>query len=170
MTRYSDRFGYPPEPELPPTYGELHGAVRAELAWAPATTVRCPNAELIRRYWRIGRSISEWQQRERFGRHLYARLAADLAAEFPDHKGYAAGNLRAMQRLAEAWPDGIGLRAVGRLPWRHILVLIDSDLTTAERDFYALRTVEYGWSRNVLIRMIEIDLHHHETPPLPDES
>ncbi|MCF2528386.1 DUF1016 N-terminal domain-containing protein [Yinghuangia soli] len=162
MTRYPDTFSAADEPELPPTYGELHGAVAAEVAYAPIGKVIGPNPDAIRRYWRIGRAISMWQLREHAGQRLYERLARQLAREYPDRKGFSAGALRNMQSLAEAWPEGLGLRAVTRLPWGHIVVLLDDTLTRAERDFYAGRTVEYGWSRNVLIHMIDIDLHSRD--------
>jgi predicted nuclease of restriction endonuclease-like (RecB) superfamily len=61
-----------------------------------------------------------------------------------------------MRSFAEAWPDQLIVQqAVGQLPWGHNLVLLSKLKTTDERLAYAQKTLEHGWSRNVLVMQIE---------------
>ena len=49
-------------------------------------------------------------------------------------------------------------QAVGQLPWGHNLVLISKLKSTQDRLAYAQKTLENGWSRNVLVMQIEMRL------------
>jgi hypothetical protein len=66
-------------------------------------------------------------------------------------KGFSRANLMYMRAFAEAWPDEpIVQQLVGRLPWGHNLVLLTKLKAREERQKYAERAIEHGWSRNVL--------------------
>lgn len=53
----------------------------------------------------------------------------------------------------EAWPEeAIGQQLAARLPWFHNCVLLDKLDRPAERVWYAKASIEYGWSRKVLVR------------------
>lgn len=45
-----------------------------------------------------------------------------------------------------------------RLPWRHVSVLLDRLKTRPERDRYAAKAAEEGWSRGVLEHHIKVGL------------
>ena len=49
-------------------------------------------------------------------------------------------------------------RSVARLPWGHITILLGKLDARAERDWYAERAAENGWTRNVLERHIKVNL------------
>ena len=80
---------------------------------------------------------------------MVTSLAADLQREFPDQRGWSRSNLLYMRRAAEAWPteEEFVHHVGGRLPWRHVTVLLDRLKTREERDWYAASAAEYGWSR-----------------------
>ncbi len=46
-----------------------------------------------------------------------------------------------------------------QLPWKHHCLLLEKLDTPADRLWYAAKTVEHGWSRNVLALQIEAGLH-----------
>jgi len=58
------------------------------------------NAELVRLYWEIGRTILLRQETEGWGTKVVARLAADLKEAFPTMKGFSSSNLKYMRFYA----------------------------------------------------------------------
>ena len=48
------------------------------------------------------------------------------------------------------------------IPWGHNVVLLEKVKDPAERLWYARKTVENGWSRNVLVHWIESDLYERQ--------
>ena len=122
------------------------------------------NTELLRLYWQIGAVIIERQRTAPWGSKVLNQLSADLRAEFPTAKGFSLANLKYMRRFAEAWPDkdAIGQRAVGRLPWGHVIELLEK-LDDAElREWYSAKDIAQGWSRPVLAHQIKTELHLRE--------
>lgn len=91
------------------------------------------------------------------------QLAKDLKAAFPDMRGFSPRNLKYMRAFAEAWPDGIFVQqAAAQLPWFHLCTLLDKLRANADREWYATKAVEHGWSRNVLAMQIETHLHERQ--------
>lgn len=117
------------------------------------------NRELIQLYWQIGEDILARQRAQGWGSKVIERLALDLRKAFPEMKGFSRTNLLYMRAFAEAWPDPqIVQQAVGQLPWGHNLVLLSKLSSADERLAYAKKTIEHGWSRNVLTLQIESSL------------
>jgi len=64
-----------------------------------------------------------------------------------------------MKQFAETYPSSeIIQQPVGRLPWGHIVVLIQKVKNELARDWYAMQAIENGWARDTLIRSIQSDL------------
>ena len=59
-----------------------------------------------------------------------------------------------MRALAQAWPEDFVQQAAARLPWGHVLVLLDKLRTRQERDWWVLAAGEHGWSREVLTHQV----------------
>jgi len=51
---------------------------------------------------------------------------------------------------------------ISKLPWGHLVTLMDKTPEMAERQFYAQKAFEESWSRNVLINKIETKLFHRK--------
>jgi predicted nuclease of restriction endonuclease-like (RecB) superfamily len=100
------------------------------------------------------------QERDGWGASVVDALSRDLRAEFPDQRGWSPANLRYMRRVARVWPaeDEFLQRNVGELPWGHVVDLLDKLSTREDRDWYAARAVEEGWSRAVLQHEIKMGL------------
>ncbi len=121
------------------------------------------NRELIGLYWQIGHDILERQERQGWGAKVIDRLASDLKAAFPDMRGFSPRNLKYMRAFAEAWPgDTFVQQAAAQLPWFHLCTLLDKLKLNTEREWYAAKAIEHGWSRNVLAMQIETRLHERQ--------
>ena len=124
------------------------------------------NKELIALYWQIGRDILDRQQQQGWGAKVIEVLSRDLKSAFPELKGFSRANLMYMRAFADAWPDfqdeSIVQQAVGQIPWGHNLVLLSKVKDREQRLLYVQKTIEHGWSRNVLVHQIESKLIERE--------
>lgn len=144
---------------LPADYAPWLAQIKARVQAARTRAVLAVNAEQVRLYWDIGRAILEKQEQEGWGTKVLARLSLDLRNTFPETKGFSVTNLKYMRRFATECPNlKIGQQLADQLPWFHIVVLL-TDLTDPdEREWYAAKAIEHGWSRNVLALQIEQNL------------
>ena len=143
----------------PEGYADWLVALKHRIHIAQQRATLAVNRELILLYWQIGVDILARQAEQGWGAKVIERLAHDLRHAFPDMKGFSRTNLLYMRAFAAAWPDqAIVQQAVGQLPWGHNLVLISKLKSAEERLAYAQKTLENGWSRNVLVMQIETHL------------
>ncbi|PCJ67308.1 MAG: hypothetical protein COA58_03030 [Bacteroidetes bacterium] len=136
------------------------------------------NAELLRLYWEIGKTILEEQNLSGWGAKVIESLSSDLRTEFPDFKGLSVRNLKYMRSFAKSYPEfskvqqGAALfkipsnqsftfvqQLAAQIPWGHHQVIMDKVKTSKERLFYIERCVENGWSRNILKEQIVSQLY-----------
>lgn len=147
----------------PQGYDDWLNALKERIRTAQVRAALAINQELILLYWQIGHSILEQQRQEGWGTKVIERLAKDLRKEFPNVKGFSRSNLNYMKAFAEAYPDEtIFQRSVGKLPWRHNMALLDKLKTQEQRLWYAEKTIENGWSRDVLVYQIESNLFQRQ--------
>ncbi|HEY9881657.1 MAG TPA: PDDEXK nuclease domain-containing protein [Leptolyngbyaceae cyanobacterium] len=140
-------------------YKDLFNGLKKRIRAAQVRAAMAVNQELILLYWQMGREILIRQQEEGWGSKVIERLAKDLKREFPDISGFSRSNLMYMRSFAEAYPDeAIVQRSVGQLPWRHNIALLEKLKDTQERLWYAQKTLENGWSRDILVMQIETNL------------
>ncbi len=62
------------------------------------------------------------------------------------------------QNDAQPVLDIILQQHVAKLPWGHICILNDHLKSQEERFFYAVKTAENNWSRNILLNQIDSGL------------
>ncbi len=147
-------------PSGPSGYAELLQDIKERVRRAQHRAALSVNRELVLLYWRIGGDILRRQREEGWGARVIDRLSADLRRAFPEMKGFSARNLRYMRKLAETWPDeSIVQQVVAQLPWGHNVRILDYVKDPSEREWYARQTIQYGWSRSVLVHQIESDLY-----------
>jgi predicted nuclease of restriction endonuclease-like (RecB) superfamily len=121
------------------------------------------NRELVLLYWQIGREILTRQQQQGWGAKVIDRLAKDLRQEFPEMKGLSPRNLKYMRAFAEAYPEeSIVQEVLAQITWYHNIALVEKLKSSEERLWYARKTVEYGWSRNVLVHQVESRLYQRQ--------
>jgi predicted nuclease of restriction endonuclease-like (RecB) superfamily len=114
-------------------------------------------------YWQIGSDICQRQEKQGWGAKVIDRLSHDLRVAFPKMKGFSRANLMYMRSFAKNWSqDDIVQQAVGQLPWGHNLALLTKLKERKLCIAYAQRTLEHGWSRNVLTMQLETKLIERE--------
>ena len=145
---------------VPVGYDQLVQDLKTRIREAQVRASLAVNRELVMLYWNIGRAILEEQQRHGWGAKVIDRLAADLRREFPNMSGFSPRNLKYMRRFAEQWPDdAIVQEALAQITWYHNIALLEKLESNDLRLWYARKTVNNGWSRNVLVLQIESGLH-----------
>ncbi len=118
------------------------------------------NSVMVMLYWDIGRRILHKQAEQGYGTKVIDRLAADLREAFPEMRGFSPRNLKYMRAFAAAWPDREVVQAsLAQVTWYHNLTLLEKLTTTEDRLWYVAKTVEHGWSRNILAVQIESRSH-----------
>lgn len=153
----------PPTSDAPPEYAVWLADLKARIQQQRLRVVLASNAVMMLLYWDIGRSILNKQSTQGWGSRVIDRLAADLREAFPEMKGFSPRNLKYMRAFAAAWPDlEIVQRSVAQLSWRHNLVLLEKLSGTDERLWYAAKTLEHGWSNNILAFQIEAQAHRRQ--------
>jgi predicted nuclease of restriction endonuclease-like (RecB) superfamily len=143
----------------PDGYTEWLVDLKSRIHSAQQRAALAVNRELVLLYWQIGRDILARQAEQGWGAKVIERLAHDLRTAFPEMRGFSPRNLKYMRAFAEAWPDPEFVQqAVAQIPWGHNLVLLDRLSTETERSWYAAKSIEHNWSRNVLVMQIETRL------------
>lgn len=133
------------------------------------------NREMLRFYWSVGRDIVARDAENVYGSSFYKHLSQDLKDAIPESDGFSRQNLQYMKKMYllynkvnENCQQVVGIsenetnEILFSIPWGHHCILIDKyfeikDTKTAL--FYINKTVEEGWSRNVLKSFIETNLH-----------
>lgn len=150
-----------PSPES--DYALFLDSLKQRIRTAQVKAALAVNRELILLYWQIGCEILARQEEEGWGTKVIERLAKDLKREFPDIKGFSRTNLLYMQSFAKAYPDEqIVHQTGGQIPWKHNCVLLDKVKDPQQRFWYIQKTVENGWSRDILVMQIETGLFQRQ--------
>lgn len=143
----------------PEGYADWLVELKAQIHDAQQRAAQALNLELVVLYWKIGNAILERQDRQGWGARVVDRLSQDLRSAFPQMQGFSVRNLKYMRAFALAWPDLQFVQQVlHKLPWGHNLVLLDKLPGPQTRKWYAAKTIEHNWSRNVLVMQIETRL------------
>lgn len=149
--------------EISASYAELLSNLKERIRSAQVKAALSVNRELVLLYWHIGQEILTRQAKENWGSKVIDRLAVDLRREFPDMRGFSSRNLIFMRGFTEAFFDkSIVKQLVSQIPWGHIIRIMQLVKDPDERTWYVRKTIENGWSRNVLVLQIENDLHNRQ--------
>lgn len=149
-----------PAGEMPADYAAWFTEIKTRIQGERLRLVLASNSVMVLLYWDIGRRILQKQAEQGYGTKVIDRLAADLREAFPEMKGFSPRNLKYMRAFAAAWPDAeLVQRTVAQLTWGQNIALLEKLDKAEDRIWYAARTVEHGWSRNVLGLQIEGQAH-----------
>ena len=137
-------------------------------------------------YFQIGRTIVKKQEKEEWGTKVIEKLAQDLRSEFPQMKGFSTRNLKYMRKFADNYPNLLltkgadeivqqpvaqienvhfindKLGAFLNIPWGHNLIILEKVSDKEQRLWYARKTIENGWSRNILLLQIKSNLYQRQ--------
>lgn len=142
--------------DMPSDYAVWLAEIKARVHGERLRTVLAANAAMVLLYWDIGHSILQKQSEQGYGTRVIDRLAADLRTGFPEMKGFSPRNLKYMRALAAVWTDRqVVQRYVAQLTWGQNITLLEKLSSAEERLWYAAKTIEHGWSRNMLAVQIQ---------------
>lgn len=137
------------------------------------------NNELLKFYWSLGKDIVEHKMENTYGSDFFLNLSLDLQDKLPGVKGFSPRSLDYMKRfyMLYSHSDAILPQPVAKseddknlpqvvakfiftLPWGHHRYIIDKCKGDALKAFFFVRkSVENGWSRNVLLNFLDTDLY-----------
>ena len=138
------------------------------------------NQEVLRFYWELGRDIVERDAENHYGSKFYSSLSHDLKAEIQNATGLSERNLRytkkfyllcedvvqTLQQVVADSKEQILQQVAAKmfmLPWGHHLLLMDKFPHHPEKTwFYICEAVSEGWSRNVLLNVLDTDLYERK--------
>ncbi len=147
----------------PQDYDDFLRGLKERILSAQVKAALSVNRELVLLYWYIGREILTRQQQQGWGAKVIDKLAADLRQAFPEMKGFSARNLKYVRAFAQAYPDEEFVQQlVAQIPWGHNVRILDAVKDSEERKWYVEQTIQYGWSRNILVHQIESGLYHRQ--------
>ncbi|MGM9842981.1 MAG: YhcG family protein [Muribaculaceae bacterium] len=139
------------------------------------------NRELLRYYWELGKDIEEKQVENKYGSKFYATLSRDLRHEMPEVEGLSETSIRYAKRfyslynqqfkilpqVVEESGESNSPQLEERLytdlfsvPWGHHRYIIDKCSDDSNKAlFYIRKTIENGWSRDVLLNALSTKLY-----------
>lgn len=118
------------------------------------------NIALMHRNWTIGNYInsnSEW------GSSFLENLSRDIKSEFPNTTGFSERNLRYMKKFASIFEeDDIDEYGLAGLTWYHHKALMGKAKNKEQYIWYTERTIQNGWSHDVLEMQLDSDLYSRQ--------
>ena len=142
-------------------YFDVLESIKEKIKNAEYRAVLGMNREQIFLFWNIGRIIIE---NNKYGNSFIENLARDIKSEFPNVKGYSVRNLRYMRKFAAMFDDIENLQVpLADLTWYHLQTLMDKISDESIYLWYAAKTLENGWSRNILLYQIETKSFERQT-------
>lgn len=155
---------------LPENYPMFLEEVKARIQQSQIKAAVAVNQELIKLHWWLGKEIVNRQETEKWGSQVINRFCKDIQSGFPGLKGFSRSNVFYMRTFFKSYE--IVQQAAGQLesppdfclniPWWHNVILIDKLKDLQEREWYARKTIENGWSRSMLELWIESGLYHRK--------
>jgi predicted nuclease of restriction endonuclease-like (RecB) superfamily len=108
----------------------------------------------------LGREICEKQKKAEWGDGLIDQLAKDLSAEFPGMKGFSRTNLFFIKKWYLFYrANEIVSQVVRQIPWGHNREIIMKCADIESASFYVYKTIQFNWSRAVLVMQMESRLY-----------
>lgn len=142
-------------PNAPTDYPTIVSALVKEVRDSQMRVYVTANHELVMLCWTIGRAILD--NEDAHTDYLEDRLAYDLREAFPHMELFKPKHLFHMRELAHTWPAEFDFErsAASRLPWDHLVLLLDLLDNSADRASFADLTLQHGWSRETLRKELE---------------
>lgn len=131
------------------------------------------NYELLELYWGIGKDIVAKQKHAKWGDAFLTTMSKDLQRAFPDMSGFSVQNLKSIRYWYKFYnSEENGLQPVSQMelvenmvksiPWGHNQRIMYKCGNVQEALFYVQKTMDNGWSRNVLEHQIDSGLYNRQ--------
>ena len=144
-------------------YIEVISSLKTKIKEVQLKAAISVNKELMHLYWHIGTTIIGKQQESDWGSGFIEKIAKDLRSTFPEMRGFSLTNVKYMVKFAKEYPDFlISQQVVDQIPWGHNMLILYRLDNIDSRIWYVKKTIENGWSRNVLLHCIDSDLYERQ--------
>lgn len=145
------------------------------------------NSEVLRFYWSLGRDIVTLKAESKWGSKLMKNLSRDLKTQVPDATCFSETNLLYMKNFYLLFPlneftpqlveqiDNINNDLVTQqlveqlgvdifaIPWGHYRYIVDKCRNNQSAAlFFVKKTLDEGWSRDILLNFLATDLYERE--------
>ncbi|MEI8018191.1 MAG: PDDEXK nuclease domain-containing protein [Schlesneria sp.] len=166
---------------VPADFLNLLHEIKTRVQQAQTRAILAANTELVQLYWDIGSLIDQRQKYEGWGAGVIPRLSRELQNELPEIKGFSERNIKLMVQFAHEYPDAFstpasigqptvaqlpaipnGQQLVAQIPWAHNVLLMQRIKDIDARLWYMQQALVNGWSRNVLLTMIQSKAHRRQ--------
>lgn len=131
------------------------------------------NSEMLQFYWSLGKDIVTLKAESRWGEKFIANLSSDLKAKLPEVKGLSETSIGYAKRFYLLYSGWFAIHpqvggelqnsAIWHIPWGHHKYIIDKFFNAPEKAmFFVQKTLENGWSRNILLNFMDTDLYERQ--------
>ena len=130
--------------------------IKEQIRSAQHRAILNANKEMIILYWNIGKVITE---NSTWGSKFLRNLSNEIISEFPFSKGFSVSNLKNIAKFYREYCDvEICQTPSVQIPWSHNLEILRVK-SKEQRLWYINKTIENGWSVNVLAHQIDTNLY-----------
>ena len=137
-------------------YVSVVESIKEQIRSAKHKAILNANKEMLILYWNIGRTINE---NSTWGSKFLRNLSDEIKNEFPSAKGFSVSNLKNMARFYREYSnDEIGQSVTSQITWTHNIEVLRVE-SKEQRLWYINKTIENGWSVNVLAHQIDTNLY-----------
>ena len=138
------------------SYVTVVESIKKQIRSAQHRAILNANKEMLILYWNIGKVINE---NSTWGSKFLNKLSTEISNEFPSAKGFSVRNLKNMARFYREYPDIEIVQSVtAQITWTHNIEILRVE-SKEQRLWYINKTIENGWSVNVLAHQIDTNLY-----------
>ena len=131
-------------------------SIKEQIRCAKHKAILNANKEMLILYWNIGKIINEHST---WGSKFLKNLSEEIKNEFPSFKGFSVSNLKNMVRFYREYSNvEIGQSVTVQITWTHNIEVLRVK-SQEQRLWYINKTIENGWSVNVLAHQIDTNLY-----------
>lgn len=122
--------------------------------------LKAVNAEMINMYWQIGKYLSGLCENSSFGDKVVDEVAAYIAKENPDIKGFNRRGLYRMKQFYELYKDDEFVSTLlTQINWSNHLLIMSGAKSAEERHFYMQACIKERYSYRELERQMDSALY-----------
>ena len=133
--------------------------IKEQIRSAQHKAILSANKEMLILYWNIGKVINE---NSTWGSKFLSKLSSEITNEFPSTKGFSVRNLKNMARFYREYPEIEIVQSVtAQITWTHNIEILRVK-SKEQRLWYINKTIENGWSVNVLAHQIDTNLYSRQ--------
>ena len=146
-------------------------ALKQKIATARNRAVLSVNRAMIELYFDIGKDIVNKQESLGWGKSVVEQMSKDLQEAFGKRSGYSSANLWRMRNFYLTYRENEKLaRLVREIPWGQNIEIFQKCKEQLEQQYYLEKTIEHGWSRNLLLHHIKTNLFERDRKALKQNN